>query len=171
MIIHIVSMGSFNLTSLKLWRGDPKNENLSQHLSKVWKVYFWMRLLGSKYPKRSVIYSSTQKIWRFKTGKLRMGRRKQRSLLVRKYKDLNGKPRFVGKKDGLKHSANLGMKWFTMVHVCIDFNMGSLLQNSTTGMRVQKCTDAAGFKLYLYCFNGTFWAYFTNPSYRFISHL
>ena len=76
----------------------------------VWRVHFWMRLLGSKYPKRSVIYSSSPKVWRFKTGHLRMGRRKSKGLLVKHYRDSTGRARFVGKKVNLKHSANLGWK-------------------------------------------------------------
>lgn len=74
-------------------------------LVKVWRVHFWMRLLGSKYPKRSVIYSSSPKVWRFKTGHLRMGRRKSKGLLVKHYRDSTGRARFVGKKVNLKHSA------------------------------------------------------------------
>ena len=69
-----------------------------------------MRLLGSKYPKRSVIYSSSPKVWRFKAGHLRMGRRKSKGLLVKHYRDSTGRARFVGKKVNLKHSANLGWK-------------------------------------------------------------
>lgn len=53
------------------------------------------------------MYGSTYKIWRFKTGKLRVKRRKAKSMLVRKYNDATGKSRFVGQKSKLKHSASL----------------------------------------------------------------
>ena len=65
-----------------------------------------MRLLGSKYPKRSVIWGNTQKIWRFKTGQLKT-RKSKKSMLVKRYRDQRGKSRFVGKTKALKHSACL----------------------------------------------------------------
>ena len=65
-----------------------------------------MRLLGSKYPKRSVIWGNTQKIWRFKTGQLKT-RKSKKSMLVKRYRDQRGRSRFVGKTKALKHSACL----------------------------------------------------------------
>ena len=69
-----------------------------------------MKLLGAKTPKRSIIWGNTPRIWRFKTGHLKVSRKKAQSLLVKKYKDATGKARFVGKKKPLKHSAFLECK-------------------------------------------------------------
>lgn len=95
-------------TTARTWLaplGDCSVKSVADGNLLVWRVHFWMRLLGSKYPKRSVIYSSSPKVWRFKTGHLRMGRRKSKGLLVKHYRDSTGRARFVGKKVNLKHSA------------------------------------------------------------------
>lgn len=112
---------SFSLLTLVRVLGDPWKYNIifilsvyiykyySHHtlLSEVWQVRFWMRLLGSKYPKRSVIWGNSRKIWKFKTGKLRGQNKRAKNMLVKKYRDSNGKARFVGKAKPLKHSACL----------------------------------------------------------------
>ncbi|CAL1161504.1 unnamed protein product [Cladocopium goreaui] len=86
-------------------------------LVRVYSVRFWMRLLGSKYPKRSVIWGNTQKIWRFKTGQLKT-RKSKKSMLVKRYRDQRGRSRFVGKTKALKHSAcyplGFGLRYLSM---------------------------------------------------------
>ncbi len=119
LIIPTSQVSSFDFQNSCIWASFkvlfPQENYISDatfwkpiiHPAQVWKVKFWMKLLGSKTTKRSVIWGNTPKIWRFKTGHLRLGRKAAKSLLVRKYRDASGRARFVGKKHQQKKSALL----------------------------------------------------------------
>ena len=74
-------------------------------LAKVFRTAFWMKAWGARSPKRTVVWSNSPYVRRFRTGKLRPSTdEEKRVLLVRKYTDTQGRKRFVGKKVGLKRS-------------------------------------------------------------------
>ena len=80
----------------------------------VYKQRLWMLLWGGKTPKRTVLFSNKNMIWKFATAPLtkqdRDNAAKTGIRLVRKHRDRHGKKRFSGNPKELAASAT---------HVCM----------------------------------------------------
>ena len=71
----------------------------------VWKQAFWMMHYGSVTPKRSVLWSNSKKIIKFRTPRLRR-KYKVKKALVKKYKNRRGENKFQG-NDNMSKSGML----------------------------------------------------------------
>ena len=71
----------------------------------VWRMDFWMKCYGHKTPKRSSMWSNSKNVFKFRTPKLKRSKKYTYSNLVKRYRNKEGKPRFVGNRKALKNSA------------------------------------------------------------------
>ena len=77
--------------------------------SEVYKQAFWMGRLGSPTPKRSILWSSSSSIWKFRRyARLsRSDKASMRKALVKYHKTHDGRKKFSGIKKNLKESQSL----------------------------------------------------------------
>ena len=86
-----------------------------------------MKCYGHKTPKRSSMWSNSKKVYKFRTSKLKRSNKYTYSNLVKRYRNKEGKARFVGNRKALKNSAIPGeicvglVLWYACLFVWVLF--------------------------------------------------
>lgn len=101
-----------------------------------------MKCYGHKTPKRSSMWSNSKKVYKFRTSKLKRSNKYTYSNLVKRYRNKEGKARFVGNRKALKNSAIPGEICVGFV-VCMSVCLGLVPEcgeSTCNGTKSPNCT-------------------------------